>query len=211
MKLEGKPGEITMRGMIGDFHEGVSSDDFMDLLGDQTGDLTIHLDSEGGCVSTGISIYNQIRSYDGGEVTVHIDSRACSVATIIACSADKVIMNSTALYFMHNAWTIAAENAKGFKKLAEILDMLDAQMSEVYADRSGMSPEECKGLMDAETWMSAEQAVESGFADSIFSPPERKKAEKASAKPLAICPLAVSNKASASAKRMRLKIRNLRQ
>lgn len=209
MKLEGREGEITMRGMIGDFQNGVSADDFMDLLADQSGDLTIHLDSEGGCVTSGISIYNQIRAYEGGEVTVHIDSQACSIATVIACAADNIVMNNNALFFVHNAWTIAAENAKGFRDVADILDMLDAQISEVYAERTGKSAQECKMMMDDETWMNAEQALEMGFIDSIYKPKERKKTAKAESKPLAVCPAAISNKAAASAKRMRLRLSNL--
>lgn len=211
MKLEGKEGEITMRGMIGDFQNGVSADDFMDLLNDQTGDVTIYLDSEGGCVTSGISMYNQIREYDGGEVTVHIDSQACSIATVVACAADRVVMNNNALFFVHNAWTIAAENAKGFREVADILDMLDVQIAEVYAERCGKSAEECKKMMDDETWMNAEQAVEMGFVDAVYKPKERKKPAKAEASPLAVCPAALHNKANASAKRMRLRLSNLKR
>ena len=209
MKLEGEPGKITMRGMIGDFQNGVSADDFMDLLNDQEGDLTIFLDSEGGCVTSGISMYNQIRAYEGGEVTVHIDSQACSIATVVACAADRVVMNSNALFFVHNAWTVAAENAKRFREVADILDMLDGQISEVYSERCGKSPEECKKMMDDETWMNAEDAVAMGFVDEIYKPKERKKPMKAEAKPVALCPAAISTKAAASAKRMKLKLSNL--
>ena len=209
MKLEGIDGEITVRGMIGDFQNGVSADDFMDLLANQTGDVTINLDSEGGCVTSGISMYNQLRAYDAGEVTVHIDSQACSIATVVACGADRVVMNSNALFFVHNAWAVAAENAKGFREVAEILEMLDVQIAEVYAERCGKSPEECKKMMDDETWMNAQQAVEMGFVDSIYKPKKRKKTSKAEAKPVAICPSALSNKAAASAKRMRLRLSNL--
>lgn len=211
MKLEGKDGEITLRGMIGDFQNGVSADDFMDLLNGQTGDVTIFLDSEGGCVTSGISMYNQLREYDEGEVTIHIDSQACSIATLVACGADKVIMNNNALFFIHNAWAVASENAKGFREVAEILDMLDVQISEVYAERCGKSAEECKKMMDDETWMNAEQAVEMGFVDSVYKPKKRKRASKAECKPLAICPYALSNKANASAKRMRLRLSNLKR
>jgi len=210
MKLEGKEGQIIMRGMIGDFQNGVSADDFMDLMSEQTGDVTIHLDSEGGCVTSGISIYNQIRSYEGGEVTIHIDSQACSIATVIACAADKLVMSSNALFFVHNAWAIAAENAKGFRDVANILDMLDVQISEVYAERCGKSAEECKKMMDEETWMNAEQAVEMGFVDEIYKPKERKTSAKAQSKPIAMCHAAISNKAAASAKRMRLRLSNLK-
>lgn len=209
MKLEGSDGKITMRGMIGDFQNGVSADDFMDLMSEQTGDVTIYLDSEGGCVTSGISMYNQIREYDGGEVTIHIDSQACSIATVVACAADRVLMSKNALFFVHNAWTVASENAKGFREVADILDMLDAQIAEVYAERCGKSTEECKKMMDDETWMNAEQAVAMGFVDSVYAPKERKKPAKAEMQPIAMCPSAISNKASASAKRMKLKLSNL--
>ena len=112
MKLESNPekGSITMRGMIGDFQNAISADDFRSCLEDHEGkDVTIYLNSEGGSVTDGLSIYNAIVSH-GGRVKVHVDTLTASIATVICCAADEVVMNSNAKYMVHRCWTTAMGN-----------------------------------------------------------------------------------------------------
>ncbi len=131
MRLESDPnkGTITARGMIGDYDNAISADDFRDCLNEHAGkDVTIHLNSEGGSVTDGLSIFNAISEHEG-TVTVHVDALAASIATVICCAADKVIMNSNAKFMVHRCWTAAMGNCKDFRKMADPMEMLDGDIA----------------------------------------------------------------------------------
>jgi len=169
MRLESNPeaGTITFRGFVGDYDNGISADDFRDVLTEHSGkDVTIHLNSEGGSVTDGLSIYNAISQHEG-EVTVHVDALAASIATVICCAADKVVMNSNAKYMVHRCWTAAMGNCKDFRQIADTMEMLDGDIAAVYAERTGMKPQALLTMMDAETWLTAEEAVALGFVDEV--------------------------------------------
>ena len=173
-------GTITMRGGIGDFENHISANDFLDALTEHSGaDVTIHMDSEGGSVTDGLSMYNAICQYSG-KVTVHIDSIAASIATVVAASADKVIINSTGRMMVHRAWTVAMGNCKDFRSMADIMDAMDRDIAETYAARSSSDADKWIEIMDKETWFSAKEALEIGLVDEIN---EIKPGIKASAKP----------------------------
>lgn len=186
MKFESKPteGSITLRGGIGDFDDHISANDFMSALEGHTGDLTIHLDSGGGSVTDGISIYNQMKQYEGN-ITVHIDSICASIATVIACGADRVLINSKGKYMIHRAWTAAMGNCQDFRSMADIMELMDGDIADTYAAKAGGTADEWLNLMDKETWFSAEQALEAGLVDEVVNLEKKKdyeasiKAEKA--------------------------------
>ena len=170
MRLESNPeaGTITFRGFVGDYDNGISADDFRDVLAEHGGkDVTIHLNSEGGSVTDGLSIYNAISQHEG-EVTVHVDALAASIATVICCAADKVVMNSNAKYMVHRCWTAAMGNCKDFRQMADTMEMLDGDIAAVYAERTGRETEELLAMMDVETWLTAEEAVSQGFVDEVY-------------------------------------------
>jgi len=170
MRLESNPeaGTITFRGFVGDYDNGISADDFRDVLAEHGGkDVTIHLNSEGGSVTDGLSIYNAISQHEG-EVTVHVDALAASIATVICCAADKVVMNSNAKYMVHRCWTAAMGNCKDFRQMADTMEMLDGDIAAVYAERTGRETEELLAIMDVETWLTAEEAVSQGFVDEVY-------------------------------------------
>ena len=164
--LKNKPeaGVIEMRGVVGfDF----TADDFRAALDEHNGaDVTIIVDSEGGKVTEGVSIYNAIATYTGN-VTVKIDTICASIATIISCAATKVVMNSTARYMIHKCWVTAMGNSDELRNLAVMADMLDGDMADIYAQRTGKSKETLLGAMAAETWYSPEEALAEGFIDEI--------------------------------------------
>lgn len=169
MKLESNPEAktITFRGFVGDYDNGISADDFRAVLAEHEGqDVTIHLNSEGGSVTDGLSIFNAISQHDG-EVTVHIDALAASIATVICCAADKVVMNSNAKFMIHRAWTVAMGNCVEFRKMANIMEMLDGDIADVYENRTGIAKEELLAMMDDETWLNAEEALASKFVDQV--------------------------------------------
>ena len=211
MRLETNPENktIEMRGPIGDFEGGISADDFRDCLKDHAGaDVTIHLDSQVGSVSDGLAMYNAIMQHDG-EVTIHIDTIAASIATVIACAASKVIINSNAKFMIHRCWTQAMGNCKDFRSTADIMEMMDKDIASTYAERTNQDMDALIAMMDAETWMDADEALAQGFVDEIHTV-ERKASPKAEAElpvVLAFSPLAVSAKAKATARRMKMNLR----
>ena len=182
MKFETSPEDktITMRGGIGDFDGHISANDFIDALNQHEGDITIHLDSPGGSVTDGLAIYNAIVNY-AGEITVHIDTLCASIATVVACAADRVVMNSNGKYMIHRAWTVAMGNCVDFRSMAEIMEMMDKDIAETYAVKAGGSVEDWLAKMDKETWYDAEAALEAGLVDEIIDMKKKPKAEEAKA------------------------------
>ena len=182
MKFETSPEDktITMRGGIGDFDGHISANDFIDALNQHEGDITIHLDSPGGSVTDGLAIYNAIVNY-AGEITVHIDTLCASIATVVACAADKVVMNSNGKYMIHRAWTVAMGNCVDFRSMAEIMEMMDKDIAETYAVKAGGSVEDWLAKMDKETWYDADAALEAGLVDEIIDMKKKPKAEEAKA------------------------------
>jgi len=209
MRLETNPESktIDMRGPIGDFEGGISADDFRDCLrGHEGSDVTIHLDSEGGVVSEGLAMYNAIMQHDG-EVTIHIDTLAASIATVVACAADKVIINSNAKFMVHRCWTMAMGNCKDFRSTADIMEMMDKDIAATYVDRTGKDEAEVIAMMDAETWLDADEALAHGFVHEVNTVARKPRAEAGTPVVLAISPLAVRAKASATARRMKLNLK----
>ncbi len=198
-------GTITMRGGIGDFENHISADDFLSALSEHAGeDVTILLDSEGGSVTDGLSIYNAIMQYSGN-ITVHIDAICASIATVIACAADRVVMNSNAKFMIHRAWTVAMGNSVEFRSMADILELMDADIASAYGDKTDLPEDELLGMMEAETWMSAEQAYELGFIDEINQISRKTKEPQKKAEVISPFYAAV---AEASARRIRMRLKS---
>lgn len=198
-------GTITMRGGIGDFENHISADDFLSALSEHAGeDVTILLDSEGGSVTDGLSIYNAIMQYSGS-ITVHIDAICASIATVIACAADRVVMNSNAKFMIHRAWTVAMGNSVEFRSMAEILELMDADIASAYGDKTDLPEDELLAMMEAETWMSAEQAYDLGFIDEINQISRKTKEPQKKAEVISPFYAAV---AEASARRIRMRLKS---
>ncbi len=206
MKLETNPFNqtITMRGGIGDFENHISADDFLSALSEHAGeDVTILLDSEGGSVTDGLSIYNAIMQYSGN-VTVHIDAICASIATVIACAADRVVMNSNAKFMIHRAWTVAMGNSVEFRSMVAILELMDADIASAYGDKTDLPEDELLAMMEAETWMSAEQAYDLGFIDEVNEISRKMKEPEKKAEVISPFYAAV---AEASARRIRMRLK----
>ena len=128
--------------------------------------LDIRIDSTGGDVYEGFAIASAIQRYDG-ETVSHIDGIAASAASYIAVMADRVVMTDYAQLMIHDAWTMAVGNASEMLDTAARLDALDWTICGILASRSGKEPEEVKAAMDAETWYSADEALEAGLCDEV--------------------------------------------
>jgi ATP-dependent Clp protease protease subunit len=129
--------------------------------------LTVWINSIGGEVYAASVIYTALRDYPGN-VTVKIDGTAISAASVIAMAGDKILMSPTAVMMIHNPMTIAQGEEKDMKKAAAILAEVKETIMNAYTSKTGKSRKEISDLMDAETWMSANKAIEMGFADGML-------------------------------------------
>ena len=129
--------------------------------------LTVRINSYGGSVSEGLAIYNALKN-SGKQIKTVCDGFACSIASVIFCAGEERVMPNTSLLMIHNAWTEGGDgNANHFRKLAEDLDKITQPSVNAYAAVSNLSEEEIKDLMDQETWITSEQALEWGFATNV--------------------------------------------
>src|SRR5690606_19215300 len=103
----------------------------------------------------------------GAKVIAHIDGYAASAATVIATAADEVEIADGGFYMIHNSWTWAMGNANDLTATAALLSKIDGSLAAQYAKKSGKPVDEIKGQMDAETWFTAEEAVDAGLVDRV--------------------------------------------
>ena len=130
--------------------------------------INIYINSYGGSVFEGTAIYSQLKRHTA-QKTVFIDGFACSVASVIAMAGDKVIMPRNTMMMIHNAWNVAVGNANQLRKAADDLDVIMAGNRQAYLEKSKgkISEENLIQLLEAETWLTAEQCLEYGFADEL--------------------------------------------
>lgn len=129
-------------------------------------EIKIFINSLGGSVMEGLGIYNQLKRHSAHK-TVYIDGFACSIASVIAMAGDTVIMPKNAVMMIHNAWVVAAGNATKLRKTADDLDVINAASVQAYLDKAGdkLTPEKLTEMLDAETYLTADQCIELGLAD----------------------------------------------
>ena len=128
--------------------------------------LTVRINSYGGEVAEGLAIYNLLKSY-AGEVTTICDGFACSAASVVFMAGAKRIMPRSSLLMIHNAWTRASGDADDLRKAADDLEKITQPSVEIYTSVSNLDADEIKAMMDAETWIDADEALDYGFATEI--------------------------------------------
>jgi len=162
--------EIWIYEMIGeDFWSGggVTAKNFQkELSAIKASQIDLHINSPGGDVFDGITIYNLIKQHPAN-VTTYIDGLAASIASVIALSGDTIYMAENALFMIHNPWGCQCGDASDMRKMAELLDTIKGSISKAYISKTDKPEDEIHALMDAETWMDAEEAMELGFIDDI--------------------------------------------
>ncbi len=129
-------------------------------------DITVRINSPGGDMFEGIAIYNLLRAHPA-KVTVEVLGWAASAASIIAMAGDDIRMGFGSFMMVHNAWGLVIGNRHDMRDAATLFDQFDAAIADIYAARARMKRADIEQLMDAETFMSSEQAVEYGFADVV--------------------------------------------
>lgn len=129
-------------------------------------EIEVYINSPGGVIDAGSEIYTALRGYKG-EVKIYIVGQACSAASIIAM-AGYAEMSPTSLMMVHCVSSGVQGNHNDMEKMAEVLKVADDALSNAYMDKTGMSKDEVIDMMEAETWLTAEQAKEKGLVDGIM-------------------------------------------
>jgi ATP-dependent Clp protease protease subunit len=140
---------------------------FKDELMSGEGDVTIWLNSPGGDVFAAAQIYNMLMEYTG-HVTVKIDGIAASAASVIAMAGGEVLMSPVSCLMIHNPSTIAIGDGEEMLRAKALLDEVKESIINAYELKSNQPRLKISRMMDAETWMNANKAVELGFADGIL-------------------------------------------
>lgn len=147
---------------------GTNARSFRARLKEASGDITLRINSPGGDVFDGIAIYNDLLAYDG-KVKVEVVGLAASIASIIAMAGDDITIADNAMFMVHNAWTIGVGNRHDFADVAGTLAKIDDALARTYAARTTTGIRAIKQMMDDETWLTAKEAKEAGFATAIGS------------------------------------------
>ena len=140
--------------------------------------INVYINSCGGSVSEGVAIYSQLKRHSA-YVTAYVDGFACSIASVIPMAADKVVMSDTSMMMIHNPWTITWGNAQQIRKEADDLDKIrDGCIIPAYKNRAKLSDEKLIELLDAETYLTAEECLEYGLCDEILESKTKKEEAK---------------------------------
>ena len=133
--------------------------------------INLHINSPGGSVFEGIAIYNMLKQ-NSARINVYIDGLAASIASVIAMSGDAIFMPSNSMMMVHNPWVMAIGNASELRKQADDLDQITKSSVQTYLAKAGDKLDEktLTQLMDDETWLTAQEAVDYGLADEVLEP-----------------------------------------
>jgi ATP-dependent Clp endopeptidase proteolytic subunit ClpP len=127
--------------------------------------VQVRINSVGGDAFGGVAMYNALQDHPG-EVTCLIEGLAASAASLVAM-AGKTVMGKGTMMMIHSPSTFAMGNAGELRKTADVLDKVQTALCDIYSAKTGKSVEDCSKMLDAETWMTADEAVEKGFADEV--------------------------------------------
>lgn len=130
-------------------------------------DVTVIINSGGGDVVSGQEIYSILKGVKN-HVTVDVQSMAASAASMIAMAGDTVRMSPVSLLMIHNVSTCTSGDYRDMQHTAEVLQTVNAAIMEAYSRKTNLTYDELKDMMDRETWLTANQCVEKGFADEII-------------------------------------------
>ncbi|MFD4932340.1 head maturation protease, ClpP-related, partial [Peribacillus butanolivorans] len=162
-----EPAEILIYDYIGDYWYGVTAADFVrDLAALDSDEITVRINSPGGDVFDGIAILNALRGHKA-KITTVVDGLAASAASFIAMAGDEVVMSRNSEMMIHDASNYCHGNAADMRTCAEDLERVSANIATVYAEKTGVDATEWRTAMQAETWYSAQEAVDAGLADRV--------------------------------------------
>jgi ATP-dependent Clp protease protease subunit len=165
-KANGKRGEIYIYESIGEgWFGGITAKSFSEMMREigNVSALDIYINSPGGSVFDGIAIYNQIRRFNGERI-VHVDGIAASIASVIAMAGDEIHIAGNGMMMIHDPWSVAFGTAEEMRKMADSLDKVRGTILDTYVACTEGDRDKISEWMEAETWMTADECVERGFA-----------------------------------------------
>lgn len=141
------------------------------MLSKQIGDLdvdtiNVHISSYGGEVAEGLAIYNSLKQHKA-RVKTYCDGFACSIASVIFMAGDERVMSNASLLMIHNPWTYTEGNAQELRKTADDLDKMSQASVNAYLEYVNLEEAEVKQLLDNETWLTPQEALNYGFATVV--------------------------------------------
>ncbi|MBT1196093.1 head maturation protease, ClpP-related, partial [Streptococcus equi] len=149
--------------------EAASAKSIIEQFPEDNSDIVLEVNSNGGLVTVGSEIYTALRNYKG-KVTAEITGMAASAASVAVMGADKVVMSPTAQMMVHKAlFKWVSGNSDDLDKASNALKSSDKAIVSAYVAKTGLSEDAIMDLMRNETFMSAQDAVEKGFADEVMS------------------------------------------
>ena len=149
---------------------GLQAKDFRESLNAISAkELHVEINSPGGDVFAGTAMFNMLRAWakDGKQVVTKVSGVAASIASVIFLAGDKRVMPKNTFAMVHQPWTFAMGNADDLREQADTLEKIGGGMVKTYMDRTGLSEEEVNALLAQDTWLSADEALEKGFATEI--------------------------------------------
>ena len=166
----GTTGEIWLYDQIGAsfWGDGISAKQFqkeLSALG-KVSQLHVRINSPGGDVFDGLAIYNLLREHPA-RVVVDVDGLAASIASVIAMAGAEVRMASNAMMMIHDPHSMAIGNADEMQRVAALLTQIKGSLADTYAQRTGHDRKRLEAWMSAETWFTADDAVQHKFADVV--------------------------------------------
>lgn len=153
-------------GWWGDTVSAKSFSDELAALPKEVETIKVRINSGGGDVFDGVSIYNRLKQHKA-KIIVYVDGLAASIASIIALAGDEVVMSEGAMIMVHKPWTYTAGNTNDLEEVVLRLREVEEQLVGIYSRKTGLDREEIRSMLHPETWMGAEEAVEKGFADRV--------------------------------------------
>lgn len=161
--------EIMPAWMVEWWGSGVSAEGLIEALNEiSANQINVRINSPGGDVFEAIAIYNSLVSHPA-DINVYVDALAASAASIIAMSGDTITMMVGSQMMIHDAMGVEMGNAADMRAMADFLDKQSDNIASIYASKAGGDVADWRAVMLAETWMFAEEAVEMGLADSVYS------------------------------------------
>lgn len=149
--------------------QSVNPQDIQNKLNGANGqDIELDIASNGGDVFAASEIYTMLQQYNGN-VTGVVQGLAASAATIIAMAADKLVMSPASQLMIHRGSEMVNGNTNDLTHEAGVMSGIDQTIASVYQAKTGMSQDDILDVMDKETWLTAKDAVEQGFADEILA------------------------------------------
>lgn len=169
VRNEGGTSTLDIYDVIGDW--GLTDRDVNDTLKGLpkgTKRIDVNINSAGGDVFAGLAIYNILANHKA-KVHVHINGLAASIASVIAMAGDEISIAENAFVMIHNPWVMAIGESNDLRKTADEMDKVKASLVKTYVARTGKDEADIIDMMDAETWLDADEAIEHGFADRMVA------------------------------------------